>query len=128
MRHTPLAKMSTKPSPCRLAKLPVAGTTLTLPAAQTYTDGTVVSWDQPAVEGQPEPEHPAPSFVTTAEDDTATGHHTMDALAPVATSNTQAPVSGSAVWGIVLGATGLLLGGIALGLVLSGRRNTNTGK
>ena len=48
--------------------LPDEGTTVTLPTAQTYTDGTVVKWDEKAVEGQAEPEHPAPSFVTTAKD------------------------------------------------------------
>ena len=48
--------------------LPDAGTTVTLPASQTYTDGTVVKWDEKTVEGQAEPEHPAPSFVTTAKD------------------------------------------------------------
>ena len=48
--------------------LPVAGTTVVLPATQTYTDGTVVKWDEKTVEGQAEPEHPAPSFVTTAKD------------------------------------------------------------
>ncbi|WP_059387907.1 YcnI family copper-binding membrane protein, partial [Arthrobacter sp. Hiyo1] len=41
--------------------LPDAGTTVTLPATQSYTDGTVVKWDEKTVEGQPEPEHPAPS-------------------------------------------------------------------
>ena len=40
---------------------------MVLPVAQTYTDGTVVKC-QKAVEGQAEPEHPAPSFVTTAKD------------------------------------------------------------
>ena len=40
--------------------LPDAGTTITLPANQSYTDGTVVKWDEKTVQGQPEPEHPAP--------------------------------------------------------------------
>ena len=54
-----------------VGKLPAAGTTVTLKAAQTYTDGTVVNWDEQSAEGQPEPKHPAPSFTTTAEDGTA---------------------------------------------------------
>ncbi len=41
--------------------LPASGT-LTFAARQTYSDGSVVTWDQPTVAGQPEPEHPAPSF------------------------------------------------------------------
>jgi len=45
-----------------VGKLPQAGTTVILPAAQTYTDGTVVNWDEKTVDGQPEPKHPAPAF------------------------------------------------------------------
>jgi uncharacterized protein YcnI len=46
--------------------LPDSGA-VTFVAAQTYSDGSVVNWDQPTVAGQDEPEHPAPTFtVTTA--------------------------------------------------------------
>ncbi len=45
--------------------LPAAGTVL-LPATQTYSDGTVVAWDQPTPAGGAEPEHPAPALVVTA--------------------------------------------------------------
>lgn len=34
--------------------------TLSLPAQQTYSDGTVVNWNEKTVSGQAEPEHPAP--------------------------------------------------------------------
>ncbi|MUL65340.1 hypothetical protein BOO86_12755 [Mycobacterium sp. CBMA 234] len=34
---------------------------LSLPAAQTYSDGKVVNWNEKAVTGQSEPEHPAPT-------------------------------------------------------------------
>ncbi|WP_113719015.1 YcnI family copper-binding membrane protein [Arthrobacter dokdonensis] len=103
-----------------LGKLPAAGTTVMLPAAQTYTDGSVVNWDQKTVDGQPEPEHPAPSFVTTAE----------DGAAPAAAPMNMDPTSNNAVgvWGIVLGAVGLVLGGTALGLVLTGRRRASAVK
>jgi uncharacterized protein YcnI len=50
--------------------LPAAGT-LRLPARQTYSDGTVVSWDQTAPAGGPEPEHPAPAVVVVAAATTA---------------------------------------------------------
>ena len=33
---------------------------VTLPATQTYSDGTVVRWDQPPLPGGGEPEYPAP--------------------------------------------------------------------
>ena len=49
-----------------VGRLPAAGTTVALPAAQTYSDGTVVNWNEPEAAGQAEPEHPVPAFVTTA--------------------------------------------------------------
>jgi periplasmic copper chaperone A len=45
--------------------LPESGA-VTFAAQQTYSDGSVVNWDQPTVAGQGEPEHPAPSFRVTA--------------------------------------------------------------
>lgn len=110
-----------------VGKLPAAGTTVTLKAAQTYTDGTVVNWDEDSVEGQPEPKHPAPSFTTTAED--GTGPTASAAAAPAASSQASETSSDAAsVWGIVLGAAGFVLGAAALGLVLAGRRNRTAGK
>jgi uncharacterized protein YcnI len=41
--------------------LPEPGTVL-LPTAQTYSDGTVVAWDQPTPASGEEPEHPAPAI------------------------------------------------------------------
>jgi uncharacterized protein YcnI len=41
--------------------LPESGA-VTFAAQQTYSDDSVVNWDQPTVAGQAEPEHPAPSF------------------------------------------------------------------
>ena len=41
--------------------LPDPGTVL-LPTTQTYSDGTVVAWDQPTPASGEEPEHPAPVF------------------------------------------------------------------
>lgn len=51
--------------------LPAAGIVL-LPATQTYSDGTVVTWDQPTPAGGTEPEHPAPELVVTAPASTGT--------------------------------------------------------
>jgi uncharacterized protein YcnI len=39
---------------------------LSLPAVQTYSDGKVVNWNEQAAQGQPEPEHPAPTLKLTA--------------------------------------------------------------
>lgn len=103
-----------------VGRLPAAGTTVVLPAAQTYTDGKVVTWDQKAEAGKEEPEHPAPSFTTTAADDAAPS--------PSASPQTAAPASqatdATGAWGLGLGALGAVLGATALGLVLAGRRRT----
>ncbi|WP_066583696.1 YcnI family protein [Cellulomonas timonensis] len=64
--------------------LPEAGTTLVLPAEQTYSDGTVVAWDEVAA-GDEEPAHPAPAFtVTTAEGD---AHGAATDVTPTAASD-----------------------------------------
>lgn len=46
--------------------LPEAGTQVTLPVSQFYTDGSVAKWDDIASAEGAEPESPAPSFTTTA--------------------------------------------------------------
>lgn len=109
-----------------VGKLPAAGTTVTLKAAQTYTDGTVVNWDEQSVQGQPEPKHPAPFFTTTAEDGTAAA---SASASPAAEAQTPATSSdGASVWGVVLGGAGFVLGAAALGLVLAGRRTRTAAK
>ena len=44
--------------------LPKSGT-LAFPAIQTYSDGTQVARIEPTVQGQPEPQHPAPTVSVT---------------------------------------------------------------
>lgn len=98
--------------------LPDAGTTVTLPATQSYTDGTVVKWDQKTVEGQPEPEHPAPSFVTTASDAAASAAPTSSPSvtpAPSAVATTSSDAGSTAGWfGLAAGLIGLAAGVTAL--------------
>ena len=99
--------------------LPEAGTTVTLPTVQTYTDGTEVKWDEKTVEGQAEPEHPAPSFVTTARDDAqpVAGSSSAAAPAPAASGTADARADGgsTAGWlGLAAGLLGLIAGGTAL--------------
>ena len=45
-------------------KLP-NGDSVGFPATQTYSDGTVVRWDQAPLPGGGEPEHPAPMLTLT---------------------------------------------------------------
>jgi uncharacterized protein YcnI len=76
--------------PVRIGELP-AGGTLTFRVLQTYSDGQVVRWADPAPPGQPEPEHPAP--VVTVAPAVTTEASDVDVL-------------------------GRVLGGVALGLAL----------
>ncbi|MDQ0118050.1 uncharacterized protein YcnI [Pseudarthrobacter defluvii] len=108
-----------------VGRLPAEGTKVTLKAAQTYTDGSVVKWDEEGAEGQPEPQHPAPSFVTTAED-AASPAASAAPDAGAASETKQASTDGLSVWGVVLGAAGLVLGAAAL--VVAGRRTRPAGK
>ena len=95
--------------------LPDAGTTVTLPTAQTYTDGTIVKWDEKTVEGQAEPEHPAPSFVTTAKDaDTAAVPAAVPAAAVAEPAASQAPAAAPAAAASTSGDSGSAAGWIGL--------------
>ncbi|MEW1808311.1 YcnI family protein [Pseudarthrobacter sp. NPDC080039] len=109
-----------------VGKLPAEGTKVTLKAAQTYTDGNVVNWDEESAEGQPEPKHPAPTFVTTAADKEASATASATPTAAAAAQTAQVSNDSGSVWGIVLGAAGFVLGAAALGLVLAGRRTRTT--
>ncbi|ROS75374.1 YcnI family protein [Cellulomonas sp. PhB143] len=111
--------------------LPDAGTDVLLPAHQTYTDGSVVDWDEPTPAGGEEPEHPAPELTTTAaEGDDAAGAGD-GATAAAASSGTAASSDESSpdTAARVLGGAGLLLGLAALVVaVLSGRRRAGKGQ
>lgn len=70
--------------------------TVSLPATQTYSDGTVVKWDQPTPPGGAEPEHPAPELALTGA---KTDDHPlpMAQTTPVATDNSARWLAGSAL-------------------------------
>ncbi|GAB3526225.1 YcnI family copper-binding membrane protein [Arthrobacter monumenti] len=93
--------------------LPEAGTTVMLPTAQHYTDGEVRKWSEPAVEGEEEPESPAPSFVTTASEGTG-GHHAPESESASATANSEAASTSTT------DTTGQTLGWVALGIGVLG--------
>jgi uncharacterized protein YcnI len=102
--------------------LPSAGTVL-LPATQTYSDGTVVDWDQPTPAGGDEPEHPAPELVVAAP---AAGQ-----AAPAPAAPTAGPGAGAAprADGVAraLGGAGLVLGLAALVVAALGTRRRRSG-
>jgi uncharacterized protein YcnI len=97
--------------------LPEEGTTVTLPVAQTYTDGSVVKWTEKAVEDGPEPEHPAPSFVTTAKDAepaSAVGSAEAATTPLAAPASVTSPAAASSDGGAAPGWIGLAAGLIGL--------------
>lgn len=90
----------------RLAvKLPDSAT-VSFPATQTYSDGTVVKWDQPPLPGGAEPEHPVPTLTLAPGPVAAHGHHPSSDAPPERTSAPSQPKSADN--------TARLLGGVAL--------------
>jgi uncharacterized protein YcnI len=107
-----------------VGQLPDADTTVSLPAAQTYSDGTVVNWDE-ATQGQAEPKHPVPSFVTTAAADAnSKAAPVADTTAASSTTPlTPAPDNTFGILGLAAGALGLAAGGTALVRTRTPRKN-----
>jgi periplasmic copper chaperone A len=95
--------------------LPTTVKSISFPAVQTYSDGTVANWNEPQAEGAKEPEHPVPSFeITEAEDD----EHGDDDTTATAASTTSEDESddtarGLGIGGLVAGLLGLILGLLA---------------
>lgn len=102
---------------------------LAFPTVQTYSDGSVSSWVDPVVEGQDEPENAVPTLTLRA----AGGTPASAQPAPPASAGGAPAASGSAgstgstgsssglgIAGLVLGAVGAVLGGLAF--ARSGRR------
>jgi uncharacterized protein YcnI len=93
---------------------------LSFPSAQTYSDGTVVKWDQPQAAGSAEPEHPVPAFAVTAAlpDGGTAAAAPAGALSPTSATTSGDDVNeglliGLAVGGLVAGLLGLTVGGLA---------------
>ena len=105
--------------------LPEAGTYL-FPATQTYDDGEVVAWAEETVEGQEEPEHPAPvlevveapaedEVETVADEQPAAGSDDdADAAAASGGDDSDDLARGIGIGGLVVGAAGLGIGAAAL--------------
>ncbi|MFF2371784.1 YcnI family protein [Agromyces sp. NPDC058110] len=96
-----------------------AGTTLVFPVLQTCETGET-DWSEPMVEGEAEPEHPAPSITVTeavagghhggSADEAAEGdehEHEADAAADADSSDTVARVLG--IGGLAVGVVGLVV-------------------
>ena len=85
------------------------GETVSFPATQTYSDGTVVRWDQPPLPDGGEPEYPAPA-VTMGEAKTAPADDHPAAVAQSSTSDNSARwLAGGALTVAAIAIAGTLL-------------------
>ena len=102
----------------RLSAAPLpAVDTIEFPASQTYSDGTVVNWDQQSGGEGEEPEHPAP--VLSLSPSTGDGHGAHAAADNVGVDAPSADAdSGGDTTARWLGGAGLVLGAIALALAI----------
>ena len=99
-----------------------AGTTLEFPVVQTCVTGST-NWDAHTVEGEAEPEHPAPSIAVTAavaSDEHGAAH--TDTTAEASSEATAAAASAPDVLARVLGVGGLVVGVVGLVLAITARR------
>ncbi|OBH77826.1 nuclear export factor GLE1 [Mycobacterium scrofulaceum] len=94
--------------------------TVSFPATQTYSDGTVVKWDQAPQPGGGEPEQPAPTLTLAAGPMAAHGHHPPSATADQASAPPPSkPADNTAR---VLGGAALVVAALGLCLALIRRR------
>lgn len=101
--------------PLSVGPIPDTGS-IVLPVAQTYSDGTVVNWNETG-DGT---EHPAP--VLFVNDTPAVGHHGGDNATVEAEDAHESSGSTADVLARLLGIGGLVLGVVALVVVVAGRR------
>jgi periplasmic copper chaperone A len=88
-----------------------AGTVITFPTVQTCEQGET-QWIQPSKEGQAEPEHPVPAItLTKAESDDSA---TTSAEPTTSSTPSDSTTKTLAIIAIVVGAAGVVVGGIAL--------------
>ena len=85
--------------------------TVSFPAAQTYSDGTVVNWDQPPLPDGSEPEHPVPMLTLAAGPAAPHQHHGSPdhpgaPAQPTAADNTARMLGGAA---LVVAAAGVAM-------------------
>jgi uncharacterized protein YcnI len=92
---------------------------LAFPAVQTYDNGQVVSWIDPVVEGQPEPDHPTPVIHLTAADsgsgsDASSPASSASGAAVTATVVKKETNNTLGIIALIVGAVALIIGIVAL--------------
>jgi uncharacterized protein YcnI len=96
---------------------------VTLPVTQTYSDGTVVRWDQPPLANGDEPEFPAPVLnLTGATGGAPDQHQPPPTAAPTATAPTAAAAPDNTARWLAGGA--LVLAAVGAVAAFTGRRRT----
>lgn len=100
-------------------KLPDTAT-VSFPATQTYSDGTVVKWDQQPPPGGGEPEYPAPALSLGASPAGGHDHHQAGGAGDAAGS--AAPATAPDNTARVLGGAALVLAAAGIAVVLVRRR------
>jgi uncharacterized protein YcnI len=103
-----------------LGPLPTDTDKVVFKALQTYDDGTVVRWIEEAKDGQPEPQHPAPTLTL------AKAATTTDAHQAAATSAQDKAASSSDSTARTLGIAGIAVGVIGTALGVAGWRRKTT--
>ncbi|WP_369136982.1 YcnI family protein [Modestobacter versicolor] len=91
---------------------------LSFPTVQTYSDGAESAWIEPTVDGQPEPESPAPVLMLTS------GAAEPAAVDEASSATDDGGSDGTATVALVLAVLGLLAGLSGLLLGLAARRRT----
>jgi uncharacterized protein YcnI len=104
----------------RVAVLLPKTDSVSFPATQTYSDGTVVNWDQPTPPGGAEPEHPSPTLALTGE--AAADEHGATMAAASAPSNAGAVSASADETARWLAGAGIALGAVAVALTVWRRR------
>lgn len=97
-----------------------------LPATQTYSDGTVVAWDEEIPASGVEPEHPAPTLYVGAEAPTAKDAHAGAGAAGTGDAAEASDDGGALAVG--LGAAGLGLGLVGAGTGVAALARTRSGR
>lgn len=92
--------------------------TVEFPASQTYSDGTVVDWDQAPTASGEEPERPAPALTLGPKIADAYSHGSGDDTLTAADATSESATARSDSTARWLGGTGLVLGAIALALAI----------
>lgn len=95
--------------------------TVSFPATQTYSDGTVVKWDQPPQPGGGEPEYPVPTLTLAAGSVAPHDHHPPSAP-PAEQATAPAKPSSSDNTARVLGGAALVVAALGICLALIRRR------